>query len=400
MNQEGNFSRTINRRDLLKKASSGICLLGLTYLSGCTPGEESPEKQEAQQPKPAEEKGLINPRPSSWHSSLEENRVRCELCPEQCELEDGERALCRVRENQGGELYTLAFGNPALVQEDPVERKPFYHVIPGSRALSISTAGCNLTCKFCEVWDMALEDPEKVFAHDMPPDRVIKYAEEARVRSVSYAFGEPVIFYEYMKEVAEQAHQAGFLNLMHTAGYIQPEPLKDLITKIDAVNLDLKGFDEDFYREVVGGELKPVLDALKMIREANLHLEITNIVIPTLNDDQEKIRKMCEWIVKELGTDVPLHFARFYPLYKLSDLPRTPVSDLDKARNTALETGLEYVYVADVEDHEGENTYCPQCEATIIKRTGFVIEETQMENGACKHCGKDVPGIWGSSRNI
>jgi len=393
--EQGGF----NRRELLRKSSAGICFLGLATLLGCTPEEtgREDEKEKTGDQLGKEKKGFVNPTTSPWFSSLEEGRIRCDLCPEQCELEEGERALCRVRENRDGKAYSLAFGNPALVQEDPVERKPFFHVLPGSRALSVSTAGCNLKCKFCEVWDMALEYPEDVYAHDMPPERVIKLAQEANLSSVSYAFGEPVIFYEYMEKIAELTHEAGMLNLMHTAGYIRQEPLQKLLPKMDAVNLDLKGFDNSFYREVVGCELEPVLETLKLIREAGIHLEITTIVIPTLNDDLKKIKEMCRWINRELGPDIPLHLARFYPLYKLSDLPRTPVSDLEQAREAAMEAGLEYVYLGDVADHEGENTYCPGCEALIIDRTGFVIDEMQVENGKCNHCDRDIPGIWGES---
>lgn len=288
----------------------------------------------------------------------------------------------------------MTYGNPALLQEDPVERKPFFHVMPGSRALSIATAGCNLACKFCEVWDMALVAPEEVHAYDMPPERLVAHARAAKVRSISYAFGEPVVFYEYMMAVAARAKEAGMLNLMHTAGYIQPEPLKELSRKLDAVNVDLKSFDPAFYREVVGGELEPVLKTLKLLSAAGVHIEITNAVIPTLNDDMGKISEMCQWIADELGTDVPLHFSRFYPLYKLSNLPHTPVSTLDKARRTALDAGLKFVYVARVSGHEGENTFCPGCGRIVVRRVGFVISKIHLENGKCINCGAVIPGRW------
>ncbi len=397
MKQQPPLNDKLNRRELLKKAGGGLCFWGLTALAGCFPEENEDAAQEVKEDPSTNnlaKKGLVNPVPSPWYSSLEGDKIRCELCPHLCELADDERALCRVRENRGGEVYSLAHSNPALVQEDPVERKPFYHVVPGSRALSVSTAGCNLQCKFCEVWDMALEDPENVYAYDMPPERVLQYAQEAGLRSISYAFGEPVIFYEYMGEIAEKAREEGFLNLLHTAGYIQPEPLKEILPSVDAVNLDLKGFEEEFYQEVVGGKLQPVLEALTVIKEAGVHLEITNIVIPTLNDESEKIKEMCTWIANELGKEVPLHFARFYPLYQLSDLPRTPVSELEQARKAAFQAGLEYVYVAGVSEHEGENTFCPQCEEKIIKRTGYVVDEVLVEEGKCQHCSQEIPGIW------
>jgi len=382
-------NRGWSRREFLKAGASGVGALCLSGIFGCSREPSVPET-----PSQVAQKGFVRPMRSKWFSLLDNAKVRCELCPKRCELVEGERADCRVRVNLDGVGYTLAYGNPALIQEDPVERKPFFHVIPGSRALSIATAGCNLKCKFCEAWDMTQVTPEEIHNYDMPPETVVAHAQAANVRSISYAFGEPVAFYEYMVAVATLAKEAGLLNLIHTAGYIQEEPLKELSGKLDAVNVDLKGFDPAFYREVVGGELGPVLDTLTLLRDAGVHIEITNIVIPTLNDDMGKISQMCKWIISELGTGVPVHFARFYPLYKLSDLPRTPVSTLDKARNTALDAGLKFVYVARVTGHEGENTFCPGCGETIIKRVGFVIDEIHLENGKCNYCGTDIPGRW------
>ncbi len=384
---------SFNRRSFLKAGAAGVCSLCLAGIYGCAPEEEQAETP-ADPGAAVTKKGLIKTKRSPWYKELEENKIRCELCPKACELEEGERAPCRVRENRDGACYSLVYGNPALVQEDPVERKPFFHVLPGTRALSISTAGCNLACKFCEVWDMALVAPEEVHAYDMPPEKVLKHAGGGEVRSISYAFGEPVIHYEYSAAVAELAKGNGYLNLMHTACYINKEPLKELLKIIDAFNVDLKGFDEEFYREYVDGNLQTVLDNLKLIREAGVHLEITTIVIPTLNDDMAKIKEMCEWIASELGPDVPIHFARFYPLHKLSALPRTPASTLDEARNTALDVGLNYVYVARVTGHEGENTFCPQCKEKVVAREGFVIDELNMTGGACGFCGAKIPGLW------
>lgn len=390
MLDENRFDRQLNRREFLKTGLAGICGFCMAGNIACTP-ETEPVEQTLPH---LAQKGFVKPVPAAWFSGLEADIVRCELCPNLCELAAGERAPCRVRENRGGTGYTLAYSNPALIQEDPVERKPFFHVTPGSRALSISTAGCNLACEFCEVWDMALVAPEEVFAYDMPPEKVVAHALASDVRAVSYAFGEPVVFYEYMAEIATLAKDAGLLNLIHTAGYIQPEPLQELSGVLDAANVDLKSFDPQFYRQVVGGELQPVLKTLKTLHEAGVHLEITNIVIPTLNDDMDLISNMCTWIADELGPGVPLHFARFYPLYRLSALPRTPVSTLDQARNVALEAGLEYVYVAKVTGHAGENTFCPECGETIIKRVGFVIDEMHLEDGRCEFCGRAIPGRW------
>jgi pyruvate formate lyase activating enzyme len=338
--------------------------------------------------------GLVRPRPGAWFREEAGNAVRCELCPWQCLLAPGERARCRVRANQDGVGQTLAYGNPVLVQEDPVERLPFHHVRPGSRTLSVSTAGCNLACKFCEVWDMALVDPRDVHAHDLPPGTVIDFAKAANLPSVSYAFGEPVAFYEYMFEIAERARDEGLLNLLQTAAFIQPRPLKALSGRIDAANVDLKGFDARFYRDVCGGELQPVLDSLVLLKEAGVHLEITNILIPTLNDDTDGIARMCAWIRDTLGPDVPVHFSRFYPLYQLANLPQTPVSTLDRAREIALEAGLQYVYVARVTGHTGGNTFCPNCGNMLIRRVGFIIDEMRLVDGHCPDCDTKIPGRW------
>jgi pyruvate formate lyase activating enzyme len=339
-------------------------------------------------------RGLVQPRPGRWFTEEPGDAVRCGLCPWQCVLEPGQRARCRVRSNLDGVGQTLAYGNPVLLQEDPVERLPFFHVRPGSWTLSVSTAGCNLACQFCEVWDMALVHPEEVHAYDVPPRTVIEHARAANLKSVSYAFGEPVVFYEYMFETAELARDAGMLNLLHTAAYIEPAPLKALSGRIDAANVDLKSFDKTFYRDVCGGELEPVLRSLVALRQAGVHLEITNLLVPTLNDDLETVRRMCRWIHDELGADVPLHFSRFYPLYKLANLPQTPVSTLDRARETAMEAGLNYVYIAKVTGHAGENTHCPGCGETVIQRVGFIIDELRLDAGRCASCGKAIPGRW------
>ncbi len=381
----------------MRSGGAGICLFYIANVLGCSPGTEEPEKPADDGPGEAlleERKGFTNPVRSPWFTELDDGGIRCELCPRQCELQDGERGPCRVRENREGVGYTLAYGNPALLQEDPIERKPFFHVLPGTRALSISTAGCNLDCKFCEVWDMALEYPEKVYAHDVPPEKALQHAEESGVESISYAFGEPVIFYEYMSEVASLASEAGLLNLVHTAGYVQPEPVKELVDRIDAVNVDLKSFNEKFYRDIVGGELQPVLDTLRLLKDSGVHIEITNILIPGQNDDMEEVGEMCAWIADELDPAIPLHFVRFYPLYKLSEVPRTPVSTLEEARETAQQAGLKFVYISRVSDHEAENTFCPACGEKIIDRLGFVIEEVNMEDGRCAYCSEEIPGRW------
>ena len=374
----------LTRRELLKAAAVGACAL---CVGGALLGAPTARAQSAQP-------GLIGRQPSPWFEALGGGEVRCTLCPLRCRLADGQRGQCRVRENRAGRGYTLVYGNPSLVQLDPVERKPFFHVLPGTRALSVSTAGCPIECRFCEVWDMALVAPEEVYAYDLPPDALVQHALEVGAASLSFAFGEPVAFFEYMLDAARQGKQAGLRNLVHTSGYLTEEPLASLATVVDAVNVDLKGFDTAFYRDMCGAELAPVLRSLTRLREAGVHLEITNLVIPTLNDDSEQVRAMCRWIAQELGPDVPLHFARFYPLYQLANLPPTPVSTLDRARAVAQEEGLHYVYVARVTGHEGENTFCPHCASTAIARLGFIVEEIAIDDGRCRTCGGEIAGRW------
>ncbi|TVQ38445.1 MAG: AmmeMemoRadiSam system radical SAM enzyme [Spirochaetaceae bacterium] len=374
----------LSRRGFLSGGAIGACALALNGVLGAVPPVAAQSAQ----------KGLIGRRRSPWFEPLTGTDIRCTLCPRGCRLATGRRGHCRVRENRGGTGYTLAYGNPCLVQLDPVERKPFFHVMPGTRALSVSTAGCPIECKFCEVWDMALVSPEEVYAYDLSPRELVEHALSVGAKSLSYAFGEPVAFFEYMYDSARIARRAGLSNLLHTSGYVSAEPLEALVEVIDAANVDLKGFDDAFYRNMCAAELEPVLRTLTRLRDAGVHLEITNLVIPTLNDDTRQIRAMCSWIKQELGPDVPLHFARFYPLYKLANLPPTPVSTLDRARTIAMEEGLHYVYVARVTGHVGENTFCPHCGEPAISRMGFIIEELAIEEGRCRNCDGTIPGRW------
>ncbi len=405
--------RGMSKRGFLKVAGGAACTLcaaklGARYLPAQS-GEEAARKDAGAAGKagapgvggqpsaesPGAVKGLLRPARSPFFSALDDDVVRCELCPNGCRVSPGERGSCRVRENRGGALYTLVHGNPALLQIDPIERKPFFHVLPGSRSLSVATAGCNIACKFCQVWDMALVSPEEVYAYDFPPERVVAQARENDVASIAYTFGEPVVFYEYMKGIAEKAREEDLKSLLHSNGFINPEPLAALAPLLDAVNIDLKSFDPSFYERVCDGRLEPVKRSLLALRRAGLHIEVTNIVIPTLNDDTELIGRMCKWIKEELGPDTPLHFVRFYPLYKLANLPPTPVSTLDAARNKAREVGLHYVYVGNAPGHAGENTFCPGCDEMIVRRMGFMVEFVKVSDGKCQSCGHEIAGIWG-----
>ncbi len=322
--------------------------------------------------------------------------VQCELCPFFCFLPEGSRGRCRVRMNSGGELKTLVYGQPISVHIDPIEKKPVYHMFPGSRIFSIATAGCNLRCSFCQNWEISQTYPEQSDSGGeiMPPERVVAAALANNCNSIAYTYSEPTVFYEYVLDTARLAKQKGLRNVLVSAGYINREPLIKLAPYFDVIKIDLKGFNEQFYRKVVGGELKYVLATLKELRKLGVFTEVVNLVVPGLNDDMGEISAMCKWIYDNLGPDTPLFFSRFIPQYRLANLPATPIETLEKARKIAMDMGLRYVYIGNVPGHPGENTYCPNCGKVLIQRYGYEIRENNIKKGRCVFCGKEIPGIW------
>jgi pyruvate formate lyase activating enzyme len=377
-------SPQLSKREFLRFCGASLCLLSSAHLFGY------PETSRAQ----AAKKGLIKTKLSPYFTSLDGGEIQCELCPHRCRVAKGKRGLCRVRENRDGKYYSLVYGNPCALHLDPIEKKPFFHVLPGTTSFSLATAGCNFQCKFCQNWEISQASPEDVYSYDVPPELIVSKAKEIGARSVAYTYVEPMIFYEYMSDISSLVKKAGLLNVTHSNGFINPVPLRNLCKVLDAADIDLKGFTENYYRQLCGGELTPVLDTLKTLKQEKVHLEITNLIIPTKNDEMSVIREMCLWIKKELGADTPIHFSRFYPLYKLKTLPPTPVSTLEKAREVALSAGLEYVYVGNIPGHAGESTFCPNCKKMVIQRTGYMVGEINVKAGKCKYCGKPIPGIW------
>ena len=374
----------LSKRGFLRFCGASLCLLSSAHLFGY------PETSRAQ----AAKMGLIKTKLSPYFTSLDGGEIQCELCPHRCRVAKGKRGLCRVRENRDGKYYSLVYGNPCALHLDPIEKKPFFHVLPGTTSFSLATAGCNFQCKFCQNWEISQASPEDVYSYDVPPEMIVSKAKEIGARSVAYTYVEPMIFYEYMSDISSLVKKAGLLNVIHSNGFINPVPLRNLCKVLDAADIDLKGFTENYYRELCGGELTPVLETLKTLKQEKVHLEITNLIIPTKNDEMSVIREMCLWIKKELGPDTPIHFSRFYPLYKLRTLPPTPVSTLEKAREEALAAGLEYVYVGNIPGHAGESTFCPKCKKMVIQRTGYMVGEINVKAGKCKYCGKPIPGIW------
>ena len=378
------MEKGMTKREFLKICGTSLCALSSAHLFGL------PETSHAQMAK----KGLIKTKLSPYFTSLDGGEIQCDLCPKRCRVPKGKRGFCRVRENREGKYYSLVYGNPCAVHLDPIEKKPLFHVLPASASFSLATAGCNLECKFCQNWEISQASPEDVYSYEIPPEMAVRKAKEMGARSVAYTYVEPTIFYEYMSDIGHLVKKAGLLNVCHSNGFINPNPLRSLCKVLDAANIDLKGFTEPYYRELCSGELTPVLETLKILKQEKVHVEITNLVIPTKNDEMSTVKEMCLWVKKELGPDTPIHFSRFYPLYKLRNLPPTPVSTVEKARAVALSSGLEYVYIGNIPGHEGENTFCPKCKKAIIQRTGYMIGETHMKGGKCGYCGKPIPGIW------
>ncbi len=325
---------------------------------------------------------------------LPDRAVQCELCPRRCVLKPGQRGQCKVRENKDGKLYSLVYGKPCAVHIDPIEKKPFFHVAPSSSVFSIATVGCNLRCIFCQNWQISQTSPEETRYYDMEPAQTVDALTKSDSRIIAYTYTEPTVFYEYMLDTARLIKQQGFFNTMHSCGYINPAPLKELLKYMDAINIDLKGFNEKFYRKMSSGRLEPVLETLKTIKQEGVWLEITNLIIPGANDDPEDIRKMCEWIKENLGEDTPLHFGRFFPNYKLMNLPPTPTETLERSRQIALRAGLKYVYIGNLPGNPAENTHCPKCEELLVKRVGYIVEENNIIDSKCKFCNYKIAGRW------
>lgn len=320
--------------------------------------------------------------------------IMCRICPNECVLKEGELSKCNNRKVYKSKLYTLAYGNPCSVNVDPVEKKPLYHFLPGSRAFSIATAGCNLVCLNCQNWTISQISPDKTRNYDLSPEQVVEECIKNNCSSIAYTYSEPVTFYEYVYETAILARKAGIKNIVKSNGYINTEPLKKLCSVIDAANIDLKAFSESTYLKLTGGKLEPVLNSLKTYKDMGVWLEITNLVIPTWSDSPDEIRKMCRWLSDNGFRNTPIHFSRFYPLHKLEQLPPTPVDILNNAAQIAAEEGLKYVYTGNVPGNEISDTKCPLCNSAVVKRQGYRITSNTLAAGKCNKCGNTIDGVW------
>jgi pyruvate formate lyase activating enzyme len=322
--------------------------------------------------------------------------LRCLLCPKECVLGPGQRGDCRVRVNLHGKLVTLVHGKLVSANpSDPVEKKPLFHFLPGTRCFSVATAGCNLHCKFCQNYSISQLNPDDATdVIDLPPEKLVQAAAQAGCRSIAYTYSDPVIFFEFARDAQARARQGGIKNILVTAGYINEKPLRELCRHADAANVDLKSFSDDFYRDVCGASLEPVLRTLEIMVREGVWVEVTNLVVPTLNDDLDLIKRMCGWIVQKLGPDTPLHFSRFHPMYQLTRLPPTPAGFLAQAREAARGEGLNFVYVGNVAIPGGGDTLCPSCRQPVIGRVGYNIPYFNLKDGKCGSCGAAIAGVW------
>ncbi|MCK4699116.1 MAG: AmmeMemoRadiSam system radical SAM enzyme [Bacteroidales bacterium] len=320
--------------------------------------------------------------------------LKCLRCPNECTIKEGELGDCHNHLNYNGKLYTIAYGNPCAVHIDPIEKKPLLHFLPESSAFSIATAGCNLACLNCQNWSISQKSPRETRNFDLMPDKVIEAAIESDCESIAYTYSEPITFYEYTYDTAILARNAGIKNVLVSAGYINEEPMRKLARVIDAANIDLKSFKDSIYLKLNAGKLEPILRTLKILNEEGVWLEITNLIIPGWTDDFDMIKEMCEWLYKNGFSDNPLHFSRFQPLYKLTQLPPTPLSTLTKAREIALDAGIKYVYIGNIPGTEAENTFCPNCHKILMKRRGYRILSNHVINGKCEYCSEPIAGVW------
>jgi pyruvate formate lyase activating enzyme len=332
--------------------------------------------------------------PARWWHLLPDGRIQCDLCPRDCRLHEGQRGLCFVRRREGGAMVLTTYGRSSGFCVDPIEKKPLAHFYPGSSVFSFGTAGCNLACKFCQNWDISKSTEMDRLMDAASPSAIAEAALASGCRSVAYTYNDPVIFAEYAIDTAIACRSRGLANVAVTAGYIHAGPRAEFYAHMDAANVDLKAFTEEFYFRLTGAHLAPVLDTLKyLVHETQCWTEITTLLIPTKNDSDVELRAMCRWIAKELKPDVPLHFTAFHPDYKLDDLPSTPASTLARARRIAQEEGLEYVYTGNVHDREGGSTFCPRCHALLIERDWHrILRYDLAADGRCPHCASAIAG--------
>lgn len=344
--------------------------------------------------------------PTAWWTSLADGRVQCDVCPRRCMLHAGQRGLCFVRANQDDQLVLTTYGRSSGFVVDPIEKKPLHHFLPGSSVLSFGTAGCNLACRFCQNWDISKSRETDVLADAASPERIAQVARQHGCASVAFTYNDPVVFLEYAADTADACHEIGVRTVAVSAGYIEAGPREQLFSRMDAANIDLKAFTDDFYRHLCGARLGPVLDTLAWLAEQNVWLEVTTLLLPGLNDSDAELHLMADWFAEHLGADVPWHFTAFHPDFRMRDHPSTPPATLTRARHIAMQHGIHHVYTGNVHDTAGGSTSCSSCHAKLVIRDWHRIEHYAItDDGHCMACGAAVPGVfdgpvghWGARR--
>jgi len=385
-------SRLITRRSLLKigiGTAAGIGALGALGRLGN--GESIPPLRPASPDQPGKSPFI---RQARHYEKLPKKFIKCQLCPKHCSVAPGGRGFCEVRENIRGDYYSLVYGRAASVNIDPVEKKPLFHVLPGSPIFSFTTAGCNLECKNCQNWQISQARPEALPAVNLPPTKLVETAHAQGCRLIAGTYSEPTVFFEYLLAAAAEGNNRGLRTAMISSGYIERQPMVELCNELAAVKVDLKSMRDSFYQSNCQGTLRPVLDTIQLVKDRGIWLEIVYLVIPTLNDSEAEIGDLAKWIRSNVGPDVPLHFSRFHPHYKLTRLPPTPYDTLDRCYQIARAAGLRYVYVGNLPGSPSQNTLCPSCGREIIRRQNFRIVANHLEQGRCEFCQHTIPGIW------
>lgn len=331
-----------------------------------------------------------------WWEPTQNNKIKCTLCPRYCTIGEGQKGFCYIRENTGGKLFTTGYGSPTGFAIDPIEKKPLNHFLAGTGILSFGTAGCNLGCKFCQNWTISKSKLDELNSYsNITPEDVIKLAKENNVPSIAFTYNDPVIIGEYVIDISRLAKEEGIRTVMVTAGYIDKEARKDVFRYIDAANVDLKAFTEEFYFKLTSSHLNDVLDTLIWLKnETDVWFEITNLLIPGQNDSSEEIKRMCGWICENLGVEVPVHFTAFHPDFKMKDIPATPVKTVINARKTGLAEGLQYCYTGNIYDETGQNTYCSNCGEKVITRNRYSVSTEGLSGNKCKRCNEPVSGVF------
>ncbi len=382
---------SLNRRQLLACAG-GLAAGGASGLALLWPRRA--DGQDVAGPLSFGADQTFAPKEARFYTKLPDGDVQCDLCPNHCRVHDGERGRCGVRVNTGGVYQTLVYGRIVAINTDPIEKKPFFHYRPGTTAFSFATAGCNMHCQYCQNWQISQFRPEEVRAIHLTPERAHELARAERSPTIAYTYNEPTVWFEFMDDCAALGAKTGIRSVVVSNGMIEPKPLEALLGHVDAIRYDLKSFRQQFYGTVCGGQLKAVLRSLEQVKKSGQWLEVIHLVVPTMNDSEQETTDLVRWVKSNLGADVPVHFTRFHPDYRLRNLPQTPVSTIERDLQIAKAEGLQFAYAGNVAGHPGENTRCPGCQSVVIERAGLHLVENRLQNGACPKCKRVLPGVW------